>query len=165
MNMDYKYMPSYKISNEMLLLVSKIMENLGKLASVNGLEKLPRLRRINRLKSIHSSLIIENNNISIEQASDVINGKIVLAPKKDIQEIKNAFEAYEETKNINPYQVDDLLKIHAIMMNGLIKEAGHFRSGQVGVYDVNGKAVNITPHLNWHKAKLNNYWIGAKVAI
>lgn len=145
MNMDCKYIPTYEISNEMLLLVSEIMENLGKLSNVNELEKLPRLRRINRLKSIHSSLVIENNNLSIEQASDVINGKIVLAPKKDIQEIKNVYEAYEEIKDINPYQIGDLLKIHAIMMKGLIKEAGHFRSGQGGVYDTDGKAVHLAP--------------------
>lgn len=143
--MEDKYIPPYEITNEMLELVSEIMENLGKLSSVNELEKLPRLRRVNRIKSIHSSLAIENNTLSIEQVSDVINGKRVLAPQKDIEEVHNAFNAYEKLSKINPYNIEDLLKIHSIMMNGLVKEAGHLRSGQVGVYNQDGKVVHLAP--------------------
>lgn len=143
--MEDKYIPPYEITDEMLELVSEIMENLGKLSGVNELEKLPRLRRVSRIKSIHSSLAIENNTLSIEQVTDVINGKRVLAPQKDIEEVHNAFNAYEKLSEINPYSIDDLLKIHGIMMNGLVKEAGMLRSGQVGVYNQNGKVVHLAP--------------------
>lgn len=143
--MEDKYIPPYEITDEMLELVSEIMENLGKLSGVNELEKLPRLRRVSRIKSIHSSLAIENNTLSIEQVTDVINGKRVLAPQKDIEEVHNAFNAYEKLSEINPYSIDDLLRIHGIMMNGLVKEAGKLRSGQVGVYNQEGKVVHLAP--------------------
>ncbi len=143
--MEDKYIPPYEITDEMLELVSEIMENLGKLSGVNELEKLPRLRRVSRIKSIHSSLAIENNTLSIEQVTDVINGKRVLAPQKDIEEVHNAFNAYENLNKINPYSIDDLLKIHGLMMNGLAKEAGMLRSGQVGVYNQDGKVVHLAP--------------------
>ena len=143
--MDEKYIPPYEITDEMLELVSEIMENLGKLSGVNELEKLPRLRRVNRIKSIHSSLAIENNTLSIEQVTDVIDGKRVLGPKEDIVAVQNANLAYRELENINPYSIDDLLKIHAIMMNGLVSEAGKIRTGQVGVYNEHGKVVHLAP--------------------
>ena len=143
--MEDKYVPPYEITDEMLELVSEIMENLGKLSGVNELEKLPRLRRVSRIKSIHSSLAIENNTLSIEQVTDVINGKRVLAPQKDIEEVHNAFNAYEKLSEINPYSIEDLLKIHSIMMNGLVKESGSLRSGQVGVYNQDGKVVHLAP--------------------
>mgnify|MGYP002522833609 FL=1 len=143
--MEDKYIPPYEITDEMLELVSEIMENLGKLSGVNELEKLPRLRRVSRIKSIHSSLAIENNTLSIEQVTDVINGKRVLAPQKDIEEVHNAFNAYEKLSEINPYSIDDLLKIHGIMVNGLVKEAGQLRSRQVGVYNQDGKVVHLAP--------------------
>ena len=140
-----KYIPPYEITDEMLELVSNIMENLGKLSNVNKLEKLPRLRRVNRIKSIHSSLAIENNTLSIEQVTDVINGKQVFGPKEDIIAVHNANLAYKELENINPYSIDDLLKIHGITMNGLVSEAGKIRTGQVGVYNKDGKVVHLAP--------------------
>lgn len=146
--MNNTYNPPYTLTDEMFDLVSQIMENLGKLNGVDDLEKLPRLRRINRIKSIHSSLAIENNTLSIEQVSDVINGKKVLGPQKDIVEVHNAFNAYEEVSKIDPYSIKDLLKIHSIMTNGLVKESGMFRSGQVGVYDQDGNVIHIAPPAN-----------------
>lgn len=143
--MDEKYIPPYEITDEMLELVSNIMENLGKLSNVNKLEKLPRLRRVNRIKSIHSSLAIENNTLSIEQVTDIINGKQVFGPKEDIIAVHNANLAYKELENINPYSIDDLLKIHGIMMNGLVSEASKIRTGQVGVYNKDGKVVHLAP--------------------
>lgn len=143
--MDEKYIPPYEITDEMLELVSNIMENLGKLSNVNKLEKLPRLRRVNRIKSIHSSLAIENNTLSIEQVTDVINGKQVFGPKEDIIAVHNANLAYKELENINPYSIDDLLKIHGITMNGLVSETSKIRTGQVGVYNKDGKVVHLAP--------------------
>ena len=146
--MNNTYNPPYTLTDEMFDLVSQIMENLGKLNGVDDLEKLPRLRRINRIKSIHSSLAIENNTLSIEQVSDVINGKKVLGPQKDIIEVHNAFNAYEEVSKIDPYSIKDLLKVHGIMTNGLVKESGMFRSGQVVVYDQDGNVIHIAPPAN-----------------
>lgn len=143
--MENKYVPPYEITDEMLRLISDIMENLGRLSGVNELEKLPRLRRVNRIKSIHSSLAIENNTLSFEQVTAVINGKTVLAPQKDVLEVQNAFRTYEKLSEINPYNIDDLLKIHGVMMDGLVKEAGQLRSGQVGVYNQDGKVVHLAP--------------------
>lgn len=172
--MEDKYIPPYEITDEMLELVSEIMENLGKLSGVNELEKLPRLRRVSRIKSIHSSLAIENNTLSIEQVTDVINGKRVLAPQKDIEEVHNAFNAYEKLSEINSYSIDDLLKIHGIMMNGIVKEAGRLRSGQVGVYNQDGKVVHLAPPadfvpqqlgqlFNWVKDSNSNMLIKSSV--
>lgn len=140
-----KYIPPYEITDEMLEQVAEITEKLGKLSSVNELEKLPRLRRVSRIKSIHSSLAIENNTLSIEQVTAVINGKRVLAPHKDIEEVRNTFSAYEKLTEIDPFSIDDLLKIHKIMMDGLVREAGQIRSGQVRVYNQDGKVVHLAP--------------------
>ncbi len=143
--MDEKYIPPYEITDEMLELVSQIMENLGKLNGVNELEKLPRLRRVSRIKSIHSSLAIENNTLSIEQVTDVIDGKRVLGPEEDILAVKNANEAYKQLENINPYKIEDLLKVHKVMMNDLVFEAGQIRTSQVGVYNERGDVVHLAP--------------------
>ena len=87
---------------------------------------------MNRIKTIHSSLAIEQ--YSLEQVSDVINGKRVLAAPKEIQEVKNAYEAYEKLRKLEPYSLEDLLKAHKYMMSNLVSEAGTFRSRGVGVY-------------------------------
>ena len=84
-----KYIPPFTISNKMLELVGSIMEKVGKLDNFNNLNKMPILRRNNRIRSIHSSLAIEANSLSFNQVKDVINGKMVLGDKKEIQEVKN----------------------------------------------------------------------------
>ena len=152
--MGKKYIPPYEITDEMLELVSEIMENLGKLSGIHELKKLPRLRKVNRIKSIHSSLAIENNTLSIEQVTDVIDGKRVLGPKEDIIAVQNANLAYKELENINPFSLDDLLKIHGIMMSGLISEAGKIRTGQVGIYNQDGKVVHLAPPANFVSKQL-----------
>ena len=165
-SMDEKYIPPYEITEEMLELVSEIMENLGKLSGVNELEKLPRLRRVNRIKSIHSSLAIENNTLSIEQVTDVIDGKRVLGPKEDIVAVQNANLAYKELGNINPYAIGDLLRIHGIMMNELVSEAGKIRTGQVGVYNEHGKVVHLAPPAEFVPGQLRQLfdWIKSSPA-
>ena len=162
--MDEKYIPPYEITDEMLELVSEIMENLGKLSGVNELEKLPRLRRVNRIKSIHSSLAIENNTLSIEQVTDVIDGKLVLGPKEDIVAVQNANLAYRELENINPYAINDLLKIHGIMMNGLLIEAGKIRTGQVGVYNQDGEVVHLAPPAEFVPEQLGQLFDWIKIS-
>ncbi len=143
--MKDKYIPPYEINEEILALVTKISENLGKISNVHELEKLPRLRRVNRIKSIHSSLAIENYSLSLDETMDVIDGKNVVGPIDDIKAVKNANEAYAELGKIDPFSLDHLLKIHGIMMKVLIKDAGKLRSGQVGVYNENGQIIHLAP--------------------
>lgn len=106
---------------------------------------MPRLRKVSRIKSIHSSLAIENNTLSIKQVTDVIEGKRVLGPADDILAVKNAFAAYKELENIDAFSLADFQKVHAIMMNGLVTESGMLRTGDVGVFDSNGKVIHVAP--------------------
>ena len=112
----------------------EIGEQVGAVAIYDSLHPNPTLRRESRIKSIHSSLAIEQNTLTLEQVSDVIEGKRVLGPPQDIREVKNAYEAYERVSALDPYSVKNLLLAHRIMMDGLVKEAGVFRSTNVGVY-------------------------------
>lgn len=126
--------PPYSITDKMLDYVSKIMKKVGELDYIN-LNKKPELRKQNRINSIHSSLAIENNALSLNQVKDVIDGKPVIGEQKDIQEVKNAYKAYEELENINPYSIEDIKRIHGIMTFLVEKESGRFRSHGEGVYD------------------------------
>ena len=100
------------------------------------------LRRTNRIRTIYSSLAIEQNTLSLEQVTAVLNGKRVIAPPKDIAEVKNAYEIYEMMDSLNPYSVEDLLNAHAVMTKGLTEESGCFRSGPVGVVDKQGNILH-----------------------
>ena len=97
------YIPPFEITNQMLDLVASIMKKIGQLDNYRDLNKMPILRRENRIRSIHSSLAIEANSLSLEQVKDVINGKTVIGKQKDIQEVKNAYEAYDMIEKMNPY--------------------------------------------------------------
>lgn len=130
-----KYVPPFEISNEMLNLVSSIMEKIGKLSNYAYLDKMPILRRNNRIKSIHSSLAIEANSLSLGQVKDIINGKLVLGPQKEVQEVQNAYKAYEEIENYNPYSLDDLKKAHGFLTYLTLNDSGKFRKGDEGVFD------------------------------
>lgn len=132
MNSDYK--PPFTMTEEITNAVINIGELVGSISSWHSLSTNPKLRRENRIKTIHSSLAIEQNTLTLEQVSDVISGKRVLAPPQDIKEVKNAYEIYERLDMLNPYSVDDLLKAHGVMMAELVQEAGRFRSGNAGVY-------------------------------
>ncbi len=131
------YKPPYTISSKMLDFVSRIMKQIGQLSISNTLDQRPTLRRENQIHSIYSSLAIENNALSLAQVTDVINGKLVAGPKRDIIEVKNAIKVYEDILKINPFEIDDLLKYHGMMMASLIDDAGQFRLGQEGVFDGN----------------------------
>ena len=101
--------PPFEITNTIIDLVAEIAELVGKLTSINQLSTNPTLRRTNRIRTIHGSLAIEQNTLSLEQVTAVLNGKRVLAPPKDIAEVKNAYEIYERLDELDPYSVDDLL--------------------------------------------------------
>lgn len=130
--------PPFEITNRIVDYVAEIAELVGKLSAVSSLSANPTLRRSNRIKTIHGSLAIEQNTLSLEQVTAVLNGKYVLAPPKDITEVKNAYEIYERLDELNPYSVDDLLIAHGIMTRGLVEESGVFRTRPVGVVDNEG---------------------------
>ena len=140
-----KYIPPFEISNEMLKKVSDIMEKIGKLDSFTNLDKTPYLRKQTKINSVHSSVAIENNPLSLEQVKDVINGKLVIGEQKDIQEVKNAYKAYEMLKDINPYSIDDLKKVHGVMTFLVEEVSGEFRTSSEGVFDDNGNCIFICP--------------------
>lgn len=134
--------PPFEITNTMIHEIAEIAELVGKLTSTNQLSANPTLRRTNRIRTIHGSLAIEQNTLSLEQVTAVLNGKQVLAPPKDIAEVKNAYEIYERLEELDPYSVDDLLTAHGIMMRGLVEESGVFRSRSVGVVDQAGHVLH-----------------------
>ncbi|MGN8946626.1 Fic family protein [Bariatricus sp. HCP28S3_E4] len=128
------YKPPFTITNEILSYVSSISEKIGCITAINSLEAKPHLRKNNRIKSIHASLKIEANSLSLGQVRDVINGKNVLGEQKEIQEIKNAYIAYDKISEINPYSIKDLKKFHGIMTKYVVEESGKFRRGEEGVF-------------------------------
>ena len=130
---DYK--PPFTITNEILAYVSSISEKVGRISAISNLESKPHLRRNNRIKSIHSSLKIEANSLSLEQVRDVINGKMVLGEQKEIQEVKNAYAAYERFPEIEPFSIKNLKLFHGIMTKYVVEESGDFRRGEAGVFN------------------------------
>ena len=132
--MSEHYEPPFIMTGEITNLIVEIGELVGSIITYEAMNPNPILRRESRIKTIHSSLAIEQNTLTLEQVTDIINGKRILGPPQDIHEVKNAYEAYERISMLDPYNVKNLLTAHKIMMNGLVKEAGVFRSGNVGVY-------------------------------
>lgn len=129
------YEPPFEITNKMLEKISSIMKSIGKLDNYKNLNRMPILRRNNRIKSIYSSLAIEANSLSLNQVRDVIDGKTVIGPKKEIQEVKNAYNAYNMLEELDPYSIKDLKKTHGVMTYLTVEESGKFRKGNEGVFD------------------------------
>ena len=134
--------PPFEITNTILDEIAEIAELVGHVNASFGLSTNPTLRRTNRIRTIYSSLAIEQNTLSLEQVTAVLNGKHVVAPPKDIAEVKNAYEIYEIMDSLDPYSVDDLLRAHGVMTKGLIEESGCFRSRPVGVVDKQGNILH-----------------------
>ena len=138
------YEPPFKITSKAINLISQISEKIGEISTLENTERTVQLRKKNRIKTIHSSLAIENNSLTIEQITAIIEGKRVLGPPNEIQEVKNAVQAYELLLNLNPYKQNDLLKAHQLMMNDLVKHSGKYRKGGVGIFDGKG-VVHVAP--------------------
>ena len=134
--------PPFEITNTILDEIAEIAELVGHVNASLGLSTNPTLRRTNRIRTIYSSLAIEQNTLTLEQVTAVLNGKRVIAPPKDIAEVKNAYEIYEIMESLNPYSVDDLLNAHGVMTRGLVEEPGCFRSRPVGVVDKQGNILH-----------------------
>ena len=126
-----KYIPPFSISNGMLNLAASITEKIGQMNNYVYLDKMSILR----IKSIHSSLAIEANSLSLGQIRDIINGKLVLGPQKEIREVQNAYKAYEQIGNYDPYSLDDLKKAHGYLTYLTVDSSGEFRKGEEGVFD------------------------------
>lgn len=130
---DYK--PPFHMTDKMISLIAEISEQVGRITVLQEGTIGPHLRRENRIRTIHSSLAIEHNSLSLEQVTAILDGKRVLGNPNEIKEVQNAYDAYELMLRLNPASVDDLLKAHKLMMNGLVSENGKFRFGGVGVFD------------------------------
>lgn len=129
------YKPPFTITNSILSHVASVSEKVGRITVMSNMENKPHLRKNNRIKSIHSSLKIEANSLSLSQVRDVINGKLVFGEAKEIQEVKNAYNAYEKIAEIDPYSIEELKKFHGIMTKYIVEESGDFRSGEEGVFN------------------------------
>jgi len=133
MSQKAPYQPPYTITPEILNRVAAISEVIGRLTMLDDQARTLRLRRINRVRTIHGSLAIEGNTLSEAQITAILEGKRVIAPPREVQEVKNALAAYDRFDTWKPGTEKDLLEAHRMLMSGLIDEAGSYRHGGVGV--------------------------------
>lgn len=125
--------PPYTLTSKILTLVSQVSLLLGKYEGLHAPVPQPALRRQNRIKTIKDSLAIEGNTLSLEQVSAIFDGKRVAGPKQEVREVQNAIRLYQSLQNLKPSRAQDLLQAHRMMMDGLIPDAGKYRSGAVGI--------------------------------
>jgi len=140
------YTPIFSITPEILTSAYEIAADLERIDIIREKALTPQLRKENRIKTIHSSLWIEANSLTLEQVTDIVDGKKVIGPEKDILEVKNAIVAYDELLECNPYKEKDLLNQHRLLMTGLITDAGKYRNAGVGVFDGNVPIHIAPPH-------------------
>ncbi len=139
-----QYQPPFKITSKIIDYISRISEKIGEINSLENSPHQVKLRKENRIKTIHSSLAIENNSLTIEQITAIIDGKRVLGSPNEIQEVKNAVQTYELLLKLNPYEEKDLLKAHSLMMQDLVSNNGKYRNEGVGIFDGN-QVVHLAP--------------------
>ena len=129
------YEPSFQRTDAIDALCMEIAELVGMLSPQTPLLTSPTLRRELRIQTIYSSLVIEGNKLDERAVSAIIDGKRVLGDRRDILEVENARAAYDLIPSLDPYSVEELLRVHRVMMDGLVPDAGRFRSGNVGVFN------------------------------
>ena len=149
------YRPPFDITNKMLKLSISITEKIGLIGSFNSLKRMPVLRKNNKIKSIHSSLAIEANSLSLSQVRDVIDGKIVIGDKKEIQEVKNAYRAYTMLNSFDGYSQSDLLKAHSVLTDLINDESGKYRNHGEGIFD-GTKVIFVAPPENLVPTLMDN---------
>ena len=158
-----KYQPPFHMTDKITNLTAAICELLGQIKILSRGNLAPHLRKENRIRTIHSSLSIEHNSLTLEQVTAIIDGRRILGNPVEIQEVKSAYTAYEMMLTLDPYSVDDLLKAYKAMMNELISENGRFRSGGVGVF--NGKVlVHMAPPANMVPGQIQDLFTWYKTA-
>ncbi len=152
------YKPPFTVSPKAINLIASISSQIERYAIKMEQGDTLRLRRANRIKTIHSSLAIEGNTLSEGEVQAVLEGKTVIAPLKEIQEVRNAIKTYELYPKLNPFSLQDLLLAHGTMMAGLVDEAGVFRKGGVGVFD-GDKPVHIAPQADRVRDLMNDLFV------
>ena len=157
-----QYQPPLTLTPTMLALVAEIAEQVGRLTACEEAAITPQLRRGNRIRSIQASLAIENNTLSVEQVTAVLDGKRVLGLPREIQEVRNAFAAYEAMPGWQPHSQADLLAAHGLLMQGLIDDAGRYRQGGVGIYR-EGRLLHMAPPASRVASLMQDLlrWLGA----
>jgi Fic family protein len=130
--------PPYTITEKAADCLAKIVETVTRLDFGTDFKRDIKLHRENRVRSIHSSLAIEGNALSLDEVTAVIEGRIIAGKQTEIKEVKNAYEAYDKIMTFSPFSIGDFLKAHKLMTQGLLEESGVFRSGDVGVFDGGG---------------------------
>lgn len=147
--------PPYSINSSILSLLTSISEKLGVIKAGHLQAPRAELRKANLIKTIQSTLEIEGNTLSIEQVTSVINNKRVIAPQKDILEVKNAIEVYDQLQTFNASSIDSFLKAHALLLKGLVQHPGKFRSAGVGIVK-GSKLTHLAPKASMVKSLMNN---------
>lgn len=147
--------PPYKITGKILRLISSISEKIGEVNSAHLNKPPTELRKKNRIKTIHSSLEIEGNTLTIEQITAIIENKRVIGPKKDILEVKNAIAVYDKLDSLNPYNFDSFCAAHGMLMNGLVESAGRLRSKSVGIVK-DAELAHVAPPCEMLKPLMND---------
>lgn len=139
------YAPPFTLSNKAVNLISEITAAAERYKlTLTGTEGI-RLRKINRIKTIRGSTAIEGNTLSEDQITAILDGKRVVAPKKELDEVLGAAAAYEQIERLDPFRMSNLFKIHHLMMGGTLDAAGAFRTSQVGVIDGAGDIIHMAP--------------------
>ena len=141
------YKPPFNITNKMLSLCISITEKVSQINNYQSLKRMPILRKNNKIKSIHSSLAIEANSLSLNQVKDVIEGKVVIGPRKEIQEVKNAYNLYNMFDKFDCYSEEDLLLAHSVLTYLIDEESGKYRNHGEGVFD-GDKVIFVAPPEN-----------------
>ena len=144
MNNEPSYIPPFTVSAEAINLIAGISAQIERYAIRLEQQDGLHLRKANRIKTIHSSLAIEGNMLSEEEVADIIDGKTVVAPLRQIQEVRNAIATYELFPTLDAFEEKDLLKAHKVMMQALVDDAGQYRRGGVGVFGERG-LVHLAP--------------------
>lgn len=138
------YHPPFQLTHRMTVAMTAIAELLGAWTAINQGALVPPLRRGNRIRTIQASLAVEQNTLTLEQVTAVLEGKVVLGSSREVREVRNAFATYEAMEHWQPHRLDDLLAAHGMMMAALIEDAGRLRRGGVGVM-AGGKVVHVAP--------------------
>lgn len=157
-----RYQPPYTITSKIIHLIAQISENIGRLTVLDEIEDSLKLRKANRIRTIQGSLAIEGNTLNTDQITAILNGKPIIAPPKEIQEVRNAIKAYDAFQKWQASVASDLLEAHQVLMAGLINEVGQYRQGGVGVMS-GGQVIHMAPPANQVPRLMSDLlqWLGA----
>ena len=128
--MMHKY---YEGTPQIINLVAEIGRLLGIVDATHLRKPQTELRKKNKVRTIRASLAIEGNTLSEDQITAIIDHKRVIGPSKDIKEVENAVQAYDNLSNFDALSKESYLEAHRILMSGLVEMPGQFRTGSVGI--------------------------------